>query len=148
MESARKVAVQSGWVNGSSFPTQTVGADRIRPQHKAPLRGACAGSPGWRPLQGVCVQPGTCENPGLRADSIRPYNCGGRAAAGSICSSTPTRAYRLKVCTTWLPPGGSCQTALRNRLTDEGRRTVGQEMQLDERYMFQIVPFNREIQNF
>ena len=60
----------------------------------------------------------------------------------------PTRAYRLKVCTTWLPPGGSCQTALRNRLTDEGRRTVGQEMQLDERYMFQIVPFNREIQNF
>ena len=62
--------------------------------------------------------------------------------------ATPTRAYRLKVCTTWLPPGGSCQTALRNRLTDEGRRTVGQEMQLDERYMFQIVPFNREIQNF
>ena len=59
-----------------------------------------------------------------------------------------SRAYRLKVCTTWLPPGGSCQTALRNRLTDEGRRTVGQEMQLDERYMFQIVPFNREIQNF
>ena len=44
MESARKVAVQSGWVNGSSFPTRTVGADRIRPQHKAPLRGACAGS--------------------------------------------------------------------------------------------------------
>ena len=43
-----------------------------------------------------------------------------------------SRAYRLKVCTTWLPPGGSCQTALRNRLTDEGRRTVGQEMQLDE----------------
>ena len=35
-----------------------VGADRIRPQHKAPLRGACAGSPGWRPLQGVCVHPG------------------------------------------------------------------------------------------
>ena len=28
-------------LNGSSFPTQTVGADRIRPQHKAPLRGAC-----------------------------------------------------------------------------------------------------------
>ena len=33
-------------------------------------------------------------------------------------------------------------------VTDEGRRTVGQEMQLDERRMFQIVPFNREIQNF
>ena len=62
--------------------------------------------------------------------------------------ATPTRAYRLKVCTTWLPPGGSCQTALRNRLTDEGRRTVGQDMQLDERRIFQIVPFNREIQNF
>ena len=30
-------------------------------------------------------------------------------------------------------------------LTDEGRRTVGQEMQLDEQYMFQIVPFNQEI---
>ncbi len=59
-----------------------------------------------------------------------------------------SRAYTLKVSTPWLPPGGSCQTALRNRLTDEGRRTVGQEMQLDERYMFQIVPFNREIQNF
>ena len=84
----------------------------------------------------------------LRADAIRPYNCGGKAVDGSTYSSTPTRAYRLKVCTTWLPPGGSCQTALRNRLTDEGRRTVGQEMQLDERHMFQIVPFNREIQNF
>ena len=28
------------------------------------------------------------------------------------------------VCTPWLPPGGSCQTALRNRLTDEGRRQL------------------------
>ena len=27
-----KLAGQSGWVNGSSFPTQTVGADRIRPK--------------------------------------------------------------------------------------------------------------------
>ena len=35
-----------------------VGADRIRPQHKAPLRGACAGSTISRPLQGVCVHPG------------------------------------------------------------------------------------------
>ena len=26
-----------------------------------------------RPLQGVCAQPGTGENPGLRADFIRPY---------------------------------------------------------------------------
>ena len=90
----------------------------------------------------------------LRADAIRPYSCGGKAADRSTYSSTPTRAYRLKVCTAWLPPGGSWifyQAALRNRLikkTDEGRRTVGQEMQLDERYMFQIVPFNREIQNF
>ena len=67
---------------------------------------------------------------------------------GSTSSRPLQGAYRLKVCTAWLPPGGSCQTALRNRLTDEGRRTVGQEMQLDERYMFQIVPFNREIQNF
>ena len=38
-------------------------------------------------------------------------------------------------------------------LSYKGRRTVSQrmqldEMQLDERYMFQIVPFNREIQNF
>ena len=69
---------------------------RIRPQHKAPLRGACAGStysstptgrmrstghlrkPGVAggfepPLQGVCVQPGTCGNPGLRAAISRPY---------------------------------------------------------------------------
>ena len=60
-------------MNGSSFPTQTVGADRIRPQHKAPLRGACAGSTYSSTLQGVCVHPGTCKNPGLRADSIRPY---------------------------------------------------------------------------
>ena len=64
-----------------------------------------------------------------------------------FCTAGCSRAYRLKVCTTWLPPGGSWifyQTALRNRLikkTDEGRRTVGQEMQLDERCMFQIVPF-------
>ena len=48
----------------------------------------------------------------------------------------------------WLPPGGSCQTALRNRLTDEGRRTVGQEMQLDEWHIFRITPFNGEIPNF
>ena len=40
----------------------------------------------------------------------------------------PTRAYRLKVCTTWLPPGGSCHdeiSASRNRyfvVTDEGWR--------------------------
>ena len=27
----------------------------------------------WPPLQGVCVHPGTCGNPGLQADSIRPY---------------------------------------------------------------------------
>ena len=46
----------------------------------------------------------------------------------TLCS----RAYMLKISTPWLPPGGICQTALRNRLTDEGRRTVGQEMQLDE----------------
>ena len=39
MESARNLTGQSGWVNGSSFPTRTVGADRIRPQHKAPFRG-------------------------------------------------------------------------------------------------------------
>ena len=45
-------------------PHRTVGADRIRPQHKAPLRG---------PLQGGCVHSGACEYPGLRADSIRPY---------------------------------------------------------------------------
>ena len=27
----------------------------------------------YPPLQGVCVHPGACEKPGLRADSIRPY---------------------------------------------------------------------------
>ena len=48
----------------------------------------------------------------------------------------------------WLPPGGSCQTALRNRLTDEGRRTVGQEMQLDEWHIFRITPFNGKSQTF
>ena len=48
----------------------------------------------------------------------------------------------------WLPPGGSCQTALRNRLTDEGRRTVGQEMQLDEWQMFRFSPFNGESKTF
>ena len=60
-------------VEWHSFPTQTVGADRIRPQHKAPLRGACAGSTYSSTLQGVYAHPGACENPGLRADAIRPY---------------------------------------------------------------------------
>ena len=60
-------------MNGSSFPTQTVGADRIRPQHKAPLQGACAGSTYSSTLQGVCVHPGACEKPGLRAAISRPY---------------------------------------------------------------------------
>ena len=31
------------------------------------------------------------------------------------------------------------------KVTDEGRRTVGQEMQLDEWYIFQFIPFNLEI---
>ena len=45
-----------------------------------------------------------------------------------VLHSHCSRAYRLKVCTAWLPPGGSWifyQAALRNRLikkTDEGRR--------------------------
>ena len=60
-------------MNGSSFPTQTVGADRIRPQHKTPLRGACAGSTYSSTLQGVCVHPGACEKLGLRAAISRPY---------------------------------------------------------------------------
>ena len=51
MESARKVAVQSGWANGTSFPTQTVGADRIRPQHKAPFRVLVPGRYARCPLQ-------------------------------------------------------------------------------------------------
>ena len=34
------------------------------------------------------------------------------------------------------------------RLTDEGRRTVGQEMQLDGWHIFWFLPFNGEIQNF
>ena len=41
------------FVEWQQLPTRTVGADRIRPQHKAPLRGACAGSTARRPLQGV-----------------------------------------------------------------------------------------------
>ena len=36
----------------------------------------------YPPLQGVCVHLGTCEKPGLRADSIRPYSLGGEV--GSI----------------------------------------------------------------
>ena len=50
------------------------------------------------------------------------------AAKPPTSMSTPTRAYRLKVCTAWLPPGGSCHdeiSALRNRyfvVTDEGWR--------------------------
>ena len=28
-------------------------------------------------LQGICVHPGACKNPGLRAAISRPYNCGG-----------------------------------------------------------------------
>ena len=68
-----KLTQPGGSMNGSSFPTQTVGADRIRPQHKAPLRGACAGSTYSSTLQGVYAHPGACENPWLRADSIRPY---------------------------------------------------------------------------
>ena len=62
----------SGSMNGSSFPTQTVGADRIRPQHKAPLRGACAGSTYSSTLQGVYAHPGACENRGY-GRILRPY---------------------------------------------------------------------------
>ena len=58
-------------VGGSA--AAVVGADRIRPQHKAPLQGACAGSTYSSTLQGVYAHPGACEKPGLRADSIRPY---------------------------------------------------------------------------
>ena len=105
-------------MNGSSFPTQTVGADRIRPQHKAPLQGACAGStysstlqgvcvqPGtcrksgvtggfYPPLQGVCVHPGSCEKPGLRADAIRPYWCDGSRGLGGEYLN---RLYHLFCC--------------------------------------------------
>ena len=81
------------------FAAATVGADRIRPQHKAPLRGACAGSTISRPYKayafirvlaknrgygtepsdewynvGCCpTQPGAIEKPGLRAAISRPY---------------------------------------------------------------------------
>ena len=56
-----------------------------------------------------------------------------------------------KLLSSWLPPGGSWifyQAALRNRLikkTDEGRRQVGLQMQLDEWHMFWFSPFNGEI---
>ena len=65
--------------------------------------------------------------------------------------SRPLRGCSFRNCLSWLPPGGSwifCQSALRNRLakkTDEGRRTVGQEMQLGEWNMFRFSPFNGEI---
>ena len=39
----------------------------------------------------VCVHPGACENPRLRADAIRPYGSGGEA--GSI-----QRTARLRKC--------------------------------------------------
>ena len=55
IESARNQTGQSRSLNGSSFPTRTVGAAISRP------------------LQGVCVQPGICGNPGLRAAISRPY---------------------------------------------------------------------------
>ena len=40
-------------------------------QRTAQLRKRSGGF--YPPLQGVCVQPGTSENPRFRADSIRPY---------------------------------------------------------------------------
>ena len=55
------------WVNGTSFPTRTVGADRIRPN--------------------------VTEQSDWMNDTRH-------------CS----RAYTLKVSTTWLPPGGSQET--------------------------------------
>ena len=68
----------SGSLNGSSFPTQTVGADTlIRVLAKTGVAGGF-----YPPLQGVCIHPGVCEKPGLRADSIRPYRCDGSQGLG------------------------------------------------------------------
>ena len=55
-------------MNGSSFPTQTVGADRIRPQpdETEPFVE-------WYNVGCCPVQPGTIEKPGLRAANSRPY---------------------------------------------------------------------------
>ena len=57
------------------FYTPTVGADRIRPWHKAPLRGACVLGRLIVGLQLACtIQLGASWNPRLRADAIRPYS--------------------------------------------------------------------------
>ena len=52
---------------------------------------------------------------------------------------------QLPAATPWLPPGEAVShdgTSEPAGLTDEGRRQVGQEMQLDEWYLFQFSPFN------
>ena len=76
-----------GW---EQFPTRTVGADRIRPQRKAPFAvlfaGATYSSP---PTLGLRIHPGTSKNPGLRADNIRPYRGRVRSSSHSIDGQTP-----------------------------------------------------------
>ena len=70
-----------------SFPTRTVGADSIRPRHKAPLSECFV--PGRhirRPLQGVCVHPGTCENRG----------CGRILSAPTAAAAKPPRGRHTR----------------------------------------------------
>ena len=96
-----KCTQQSRSLNGSSFPTQTVGADTLirvlaknqgcgrllaaptgRMRSTGYLRKSGVAGGFYPPLQGVYAHPGVCEKPGLRADSIRPYWCGGSQGLG------------------------------------------------------------------
>ena len=70
-----------------------VGADRIRPQHKAPLRGACAGSTASRPLQRACtIQPGTCYNPYIAGGCYPPLQSVSPFAQQRHCPAAPPPA--------------------------------------------------------
>ena len=96
-----------------SVPTRTVGADRIRPQHIAPLRGACAGSTASRPLGAGTFNRVLPEIRGfgriLSAPTRVRYFCGGRAADGSTASRPLQLTYANRFLSGTLPGGAGNQ---------------------------------------
>ena len=103
---------QSGWMNGTSFPTRTVGADRIRPKPAKPSRSLNGSSFPTQTVGADRIRPpfsqrgnGKTHTHGTSL-SVEwggefcalyqynlPYHCGGRAADGRILSA-PTRCMR------------------------------------------------------
>ena len=62
-------------------------------RHKHPEGALCASGGFYPPLQVAFTTQRTAQFRGLRADAIRPYSCGGRAADGS----TASRPHRWRI---------------------------------------------------